>query len=91
MPAIAPLLPKRQALAWLAAACTAVAGSGPASAGETDGAYPERTVTLVVPFTPGTSADIIARVIGPRLAAGGGAAIAEGSGRRAPHPIAPRC
>ena len=49
MPAIAPLLPKRQALAWLAAACTAVAGSGPASAGETDGAYPERTVTLVVP------------------------------------------
>ncbi|WP_338616775.1 tripartite tricarboxylate transporter substrate binding protein [Pigmentiphaga sp. CHJ604] len=68
MPAIAPLLPKRQALAWLAAACTAVAGSGPATAGETDGAYPERTVTLVVPFTPGTSADIIARVIGPRLA-----------------------
>jgi len=29
--------------------------------------YPARTVTLVVPFTPGTGADIIARLISPRL------------------------
>ena len=30
-------------------------------------AYPNRTVTLVVPFSPGTGIDILARVIGPRL------------------------
>jgi tripartite-type tricarboxylate transporter receptor subunit TctC len=30
--------------------------------------YPSRTVTLVVPFTPGTGADVIARLLQPRLA-----------------------
>jgi len=30
--------------------------------------FPQRTVTLVVPFTPGTGADLIARVIQPQLA-----------------------
>ena len=30
-------------------------------------AYPERAVTLVVPFTAGSGSDIIARIIGPRL------------------------
>ena len=29
--------------------------------------FPTRTVTLVVPFSPGTGIDILARVIGPRL------------------------
>lgn len=29
--------------------------------------YPERTVTLVVPFTPGSGSDIISRIIAPRL------------------------
>ena len=29
--------------------------------------FPGRTVTLVVPFSPGTGIDILARVIGPRL------------------------
>jgi tripartite-type tricarboxylate transporter receptor subunit TctC len=28
-------------------------------------AFPERTVTLVVPFTPGSGSDIIARIIAP--------------------------
>ena len=30
-------------------------------------AFPERTVTLVVPFTPGSGSDIIARIIAPKL------------------------
>lgn len=69
MHAIAPRPRTRQASAWLAAAlCTAMASASPAMASETNEAYPQRTVTLVVPFTPGTSADIIARVIGPKLA-----------------------
>src|SRR5687767_3007637 len=29
--------------------------------------YPARTVQMVVPFTPGTGADILARILGPRL------------------------
>src|SRR3712207_1697717 len=31
-------------------------------------AYPQRTVHVVVPYTPGTGADLIARTLGPRLA-----------------------
>ena len=31
-------------------------------------AFPTRTVQIVVPFTPGTGADILARLLGPRLA-----------------------
>ena len=38
----------------------------PASHAQT--AFPSRTITLVVPFTPGTGADVIARLISPRLA-----------------------
>jgi len=30
--------------------------------------FPSRTVTIVVPFTPGTGADVIARLLQPRLA-----------------------
>jgi tripartite-type tricarboxylate transporter receptor subunit TctC len=30
--------------------------------------YPQRNVQLVVPYTPGTGADILARALGPRLA-----------------------
>src|SRR5947208_15148074 len=30
--------------------------------------YPTRPVHLIVPYTPGTGADILARVLGPRLA-----------------------
>ena len=32
------------------------------------GAYPQRNVQIVVPYTPGTGADIVARTLGPRLA-----------------------
>jgi len=31
-------------------------------------AYPSRTVQIVVPYTPGTGADILARILGPKLA-----------------------
>ena len=31
-------------------------------------AYPNRTVQIVVPYSPGTGADILARIFGPRLA-----------------------
>jgi tripartite-type tricarboxylate transporter receptor subunit TctC len=37
------------------------------SSGAMAQAYPSRPVTLVVPFSPGTGIDILARVIGPKL------------------------
>jgi tripartite-type tricarboxylate transporter receptor subunit TctC len=33
-----------------------------------DGDWPNRTIQIVVPYTPGTGGDILARVFGPRLA-----------------------
>jgi tripartite-type tricarboxylate transporter receptor subunit TctC len=30
-------------------------------------AYPSRPITLVVPYTPGTGIDIIARTVGPKI------------------------
>ncbi len=32
------------------------------------GTYPSRTVQLVVPYSPGTGADILSRILGPKLA-----------------------
>ena len=48
-----------------AAAITLAAGIHPALA--QDSPYPSRAVTLVVPYTPGTGADILGRILGPRL------------------------
>ena len=42
-------------------------GTSVAVAALTAQAFPERTVTLVVPFTPGSGSDIIARIIAPKL------------------------
>lgn len=39
-----------------------------AAAHAQDTTYPTRTVQIVVPYTPGTGADILARIFGPRLA-----------------------
>ena len=47
----------------LAAACWAVVAVAQGTAG-----YPVRTVQIVVPYTPGTGADILSRILGPRLA-----------------------
>ena len=41
-----------------------LAGAGAASA-----AYPERAITLVVTYPPGGTVDVVARLIGPKLAA----------------------
>jgi tripartite-type tricarboxylate transporter receptor subunit TctC len=49
---------------WTALLCAALPFSAAAQAQP----YPARTVTLVVPFTPATGADVIARLIQPRLA-----------------------
>src|SRR3954469_16688127 len=42
--------------------CVATAGA------QSPAAYPQRNVQIVVPYTPGTGADIVARALGPRLA-----------------------
>ena len=42
-------------------------GTSVAVAALTAQAFPERTVTLVVPFTPGSGSDIIALIIAPKL------------------------
>lgn len=49
----------------LAAACAATLLAAPASADP----YPQRPVSIIVPTTPGGTADILARLIGPRLSA----------------------
>lgn len=48
----------------LLAAGALASGNVPAQ----DAPYPARTVQVVVPYTPGTTADILARSFGPRLA-----------------------
>src|SRR3954451_7728958 len=39
----------------------------PGSAAHAQDAWPSRPVHVIVPYTPGTGADILARVIGPKL------------------------
>jgi len=48
-------------VALAAATCPAVALA------QTAGPYPNRPITLVVPYTPGSGIDVLARVIAPKL------------------------
>jgi tripartite-type tricarboxylate transporter receptor subunit TctC len=56
-------LTRRLTLAIALLGAAPFAGSGPA------GAFPDRPVTLVVPYAPGGSADVLARVMAPEMAA----------------------
>ena len=58
-----PSSPTRRSL--LAAAAMIAAGFGHSAIAQEN--YPTKPVTLIVPFTPGGSNDVIARVIGQRL------------------------
>ena len=51
------------ALGALTFAAVLVAGPTPSGA-----EYPDRTIQIVVPYTPGTGGDILARILGPKLA-----------------------
>lgn len=58
---------KRIALQSLLVLAAAFAGAG-VQAASREPAFPGRPIRIVVPFTPGSATDIIARIVGPRLA-----------------------
>lgn len=59
-----PALSRRSA--WLACGCLALLAAV-APAAQAEDAYPSRPITLVIPFPPGGSADVLGRLIGKRL------------------------
>jgi tripartite-type tricarboxylate transporter receptor subunit TctC len=54
-------------LRYIAAAALLIAATGPSCAD-----YPDRTITIVVPYTPGGTVDLLARSLGQRLTAAWG-------------------
>jgi tripartite-type tricarboxylate transporter receptor subunit TctC len=57
---------------WIAIACVALALTSPTAAQEP---YPSRTVTIVVPFGPGSGTDVGARLLGQKLSESLGKAV----------------
>ena len=51
----------------LVPALAGVFSASGAHAAATEAAYPHKPIRMVVPFTPGSATDIIARIIGPKL------------------------
>ena len=50
------------------AALTALAMMAGGAAAQVPAVWPQRNVLMIVPYSPGTGADIAARTLGPRLA-----------------------
>ena len=66
-----PMLLKFGAQLTFAAATVAGVGlllASPAARAESAAAYPSRNITIIVPFTPAGTTDILARMIGAKLA-----------------------
>jgi tripartite-type tricarboxylate transporter receptor subunit TctC len=61
-------LQRRRALRCVAAAIVVSAGSVSSVAQAQRASWPERTVQLEVPYTPGTTADTLSRLLGAKLA-----------------------
>lgn len=91
------LLPTaRRRAALLAIGCGVLALAAATSAAHAEDVYPSRPITLVIPFPPGGSADVIGRIVGKRLSdqlgkpvvidnrAGAGTALGAAAVARAP-------